>query len=139
MIKFPIKNRWSGKVIFEAEIDCSEATEHSINLGLAVKAAVKAGAYLEDAILTGGVNAYGYKFTKTPIQLYERYRIEIWQGFMKIGCEEHLLSDWKKFTQKKIIEMEGKEAAIWWKKWKPVLFALAEAGDRLEPPEQGKT
>jgi hypothetical protein len=51
--QYPIKNRWSGETIYEAEISCSPDTLPSIKLGLAVKAALKAGANLADANLAG--------------------------------------------------------------------------------------
>jgi uncharacterized protein YjbI with pentapeptide repeats len=61
--KYEIKNRWSGEVVFTAEITCSPDTLPSLKLGLAVKAAVKARAnlaranlaraYLADANLAG--------------------------------------------------------------------------------------
>ncbi len=150
-MKYEIKNRWSGAVQFTAEIKCKKTEIESIKIGLAVKWAVKndanlcdanlcdanlSGANLCDANLCGGAKAYGYTFTQAPIQIFDKYIIEIWQGFMKIGCEKHTLAEWKAFSQKCIIEMDGKDAAVWWKKWKPALFALAEAGDRLELPEQ---
>ena len=58
MIKFDILNRWTAKVQFTAEIDCSEDTKPSIRLGLAVKRAINtdadlAGAYLAGADLSG--------------------------------------------------------------------------------------
>jgi len=37
MIKQPIKNRWTDKVKFEADIDSAEYTPLSIKLGMAVK------------------------------------------------------------------------------------------------------
>lgn len=53
MINFAIKNRWTGSVIFTAEIDATEGTATSIKLGLAVRAAVKAKADLSGAYLSG--------------------------------------------------------------------------------------
>ena len=50
---FEIKNRFTGEIIFTAELTCSPDTLPSIKLGLAVKAAVKADAYLADADLAG--------------------------------------------------------------------------------------
>ena len=62
-IKQDILNRFSGEVIFTAEIECAPDALPSIKLGLAVKAAIKAranlaganlaGAYLADANLAG--------------------------------------------------------------------------------------
>jgi uncharacterized protein YjbI with pentapeptide repeats len=51
MISFAIKNRWTGSVIFTAEIDATDEAATSIKLGLAVRVAVKAKADLRGADL----------------------------------------------------------------------------------------
>jgi len=53
MIKFDVKNRWTGSVQFTAEIDCGEAESLSFKMGLAVKWAIKTGANLSGANLRG--------------------------------------------------------------------------------------
>lgn len=51
---FEIKHRWTGAVLFECELDASfETKSHSIQLGAAVKLAVKARANLSQADLSG--------------------------------------------------------------------------------------
>jgi len=52
-MKFEIKNRWNGSVIFEAEFKCTADASEGIKLGLAVKVALKARANLTDAYLAG--------------------------------------------------------------------------------------
>ena len=52
-MQFEIKSRWSGAVIFTADIDCDDGASHSINLGFAVKVAVNANANLANADLAG--------------------------------------------------------------------------------------
>ena len=52
-MKFEIKSRWTGAVIFTADIDCDDGASHGIRLGLAVKVAVKARADLASANLSG--------------------------------------------------------------------------------------
>ena len=52
-MKFEIKSRWTGAVIFTADIDCDDGASHGIQLGLAVKVAVKARADLARADLAG--------------------------------------------------------------------------------------
>jgi len=153
-----IKNRFTGeiicgglslKVVLEqhykwrrGEKDGSRADLSGANLsganlyGADLSRADLSRADLSGADLSRAVKAYGYTFTRLPIQLSDKYRIEIWQGFMKIGCEKHLISEWSKFPMKRIIEMDGKPAGDWWKKWKPILLAMAEATDRLELPKQ---
>ena len=51
-MQFEIKSRWSGAVIFTAYIEADESASASINLGLAVKEAVKARADLSGADLS---------------------------------------------------------------------------------------
>jgi hypothetical protein len=50
-VEFKITNRFTGSVIFTAKIEATEDTPISIKLGLAVKKAVEARAYLADANL----------------------------------------------------------------------------------------
>jgi uncharacterized protein YjbI with pentapeptide repeats len=51
-MKFNITNRWTGAVIFEAEIEADENTAFSIKLGMAVKKALVAKTNLTYANLT---------------------------------------------------------------------------------------
>ena len=51
MIKIEIKNRWSLKVQFTAEIECDESASIGVKLGLALKWAIKTKADLRDAVL----------------------------------------------------------------------------------------
>ena len=50
-MKFDIINRFTGSVIFTADIEANDDTPYSIRLGLAVRAAHSARAYLADANL----------------------------------------------------------------------------------------
>ncbi len=59
-MKFEVKNRFSGKVQFEAEIECAEDASVSVKLGLAVKWALKARADLAGADLAGADLAGAY-------------------------------------------------------------------------------
>jgi len=53
MMKYEVKNRFSGSVQFTAEIECAEDASVSIKLGLAVKWAMAARANLAGAYLAG--------------------------------------------------------------------------------------
>ncbi len=53
MIKFPIRNRYTGATQYVAELDCDEATVHSLKVGLAVMWALKNSADLSEADLRG--------------------------------------------------------------------------------------
>ena len=59
-IKFDVLNRFTGAVQFTAEIDCDEGASVSVKLGLAVRWAAKAGAYLAGAYLAGANLAGAY-------------------------------------------------------------------------------
>ncbi len=60
-MKIAIKSRWTRAVLFEAEIEARyESEPHSIQLGAAVKVAVKARADLTDADLAGADLAGAY-------------------------------------------------------------------------------
>ena len=52
-MKFNVTNRWSGAVVFTAEIDAREDTPTSVKLGLAVRWAVQTSANLSGANLRG--------------------------------------------------------------------------------------
>mgnify|MGYP000844973848 CR=1 FL=1 len=51
-MQFEIKNRWTGKVKFTAEIECADDAPTSLKIGLAVRWAVKNSMILRDADLS---------------------------------------------------------------------------------------
>jgi len=52
-MKYPIKHRFSGETLFEAEINCKGDASRTLKLGLAVNCAVEAKADLREADLRG--------------------------------------------------------------------------------------
>ena len=52
MMKFEIKHRWNGSVLFTADIECFAGATEGVKIGLAVKWAVKSDADLTGADLT---------------------------------------------------------------------------------------
>ena len=54
------------------------------------------------------------------------YHINIFSDKIQIGCEVHKIKDWFDFSDYQIIEMDGKDALIWWRKWKPILKLIVE-------------
>ena len=54
-MKYEIKSYWTGRVIFEAEIECSIDASEGIKIGLAVRAAIEKNADLRNADLSGAV------------------------------------------------------------------------------------
>ena len=71
MIKFNILNRFSGAIQFTAEIDCKDDELVSIKIGLAVKWAIKSGAYLSGADLSraylSGANLNGANLSRADL------------------------------------------------------------------------
>lgn len=53
MISFDILHRWTGKLVFTAEIEAEDGASRAIKLGLAIRVAVRAKAYLRGADLSG--------------------------------------------------------------------------------------
>ena len=51
-MQFEVKNRWTGKVQFTAEIECEASASVGLKVGLAVKWAYLSGANLRDANLS---------------------------------------------------------------------------------------
>jgi carbonic anhydrase/acetyltransferase-like protein (isoleucine patch superfamily) len=56
----------------------------------------------------------------------ERYNVTILPEHIKIGCQLWNKDVWWNFTDRDIIEMDGKEGLKWWNKWKPILMAMCD-------------
>jgi len=48
----------------------------------------------------------------------EQYPIAYTYDYLQVGCERHPIIDWWDFTDKRILEMDGKTALKFWRKWK---------------------
>jgi hypothetical protein len=59
-MKFEVTNRFTGNVQFTAEIEATDDMSYSFKLGLAVKWAIKSGAYLSGADLSGAYLSGAY-------------------------------------------------------------------------------
>ena len=135
MIKFQVKNRWSGDAQFTAQIDCGKDDGTSIKLGLAVKWAKENGANLDGASLYGanlyGAKRAGYVLKQVPIKVHGApYTVMIFDAHMEIGCEVHALFDWAEFDSRRIDAMDGVKSAQFWKAWKAPLLGMAKAAGR---------
>ena len=139
-MKIEIKNRLNGNIIlcgeYESIKDCLERNRGAYLRGADLRGTDLSGADLNDADLSGtdlrGAylnDAYynGEKLDKEPIQLLGlKYFILITKEQIKIGCELHKASEWKEFDDKRIIEMNGKEALKWWKEHKDLILKAHE-------------
>ena len=52
----------------------------------------------------------------------ETYQVGFNSKILCIGCEQHTIAEWEKFTDRQILELEGKKALSFWKKWKEFIF-----------------
>ena len=94
------------------------------------------GANLYDAHLRGanlyeanlcGANLYGEKLLKTPLFILNLdWHVTITTSHMKIGCQLHLISEWRSFNDDEISEMSSR-ALEFWNKYKSVLLPMCEA------------
>jgi hypothetical protein len=55
-----------------------------------------------------------------------RYTVIITDTVMFIGCERHLLADWRSFDDERIKQMDGDAALEFWRENKDLLFSLAD-------------
>ena len=78
------------------------------------------GANLKGAELRGAI------LQKTDIVINGKYHIHIRPDYIKIGCESHSFSWWKKLSSKKA-ELLDNGAGKWWQQWKPVVLAIYES------------
>ena len=86
---------------------------------------------LADADLAGARLADGLAINKTPIQIQTpMYCIIIFDNHMIIGCQFHSISDWFRFDDRKIIEMDNRHALKWWNQWKPLLHEICRVEER---------
>ena len=148
-MKIQIKSKYSGKVLFEHNCKDNTLTLTVIQAcrrGADLRCADLSGAYLRGADLSGadlrgadlrdvylrcadlsGAKYADFEINKTPILISNlKYEIIIFDNHLKIGCELHTHSQWSKFTQKKIIEMGGKDALKWWKQWKEPILQMCK-------------
>ena len=155
MKQVQIKNRWTGAVLFTADIPddtpsdmemraaLEKATQERANLADANLAGANlAGAYLADANLAGA-NLAGAKWrdgvviSKPPIQLYGlHWTVTILDAHMQIGCELHSLAEWAEFDDARIVAMDGRDALRFWRDHKDALLSLARScGRSFDPVE----
>ena len=148
-MKIQIKSKYSGKVLFEHNCKDNTLTLTVIQacrrgadlIGADLRGAYLRGADLRGADLRGadlrdvylrcadlsGAKYADFEINKTPILISNlKYEIIIFDNHLKIGCELHTHSQWSKFTQKKIIEMGGKDALKWWKQWKEPILQMCK-------------
>ena len=147
--KIQIRHRDTNAVLFECEAPADlssglrmrhaleKATQARANLARANLARANlAWANLYGASLYGanldGANLDGAKFGDGVTAargirqvLGLRWPVTIFDNHMRIGCQLHSLADWATFTKRDIVEMDGTDALLFWRRHKAILLALA--------------
>ena len=62
----------------------------------------------------------------------DKYNITILPESIQIGCQLHTKKEWWGFSDREIIEMDGKDGLKWWNKWKPIFMAICEEHQEVE-------
>ena len=94
-----------------------------------------AGANLAGADLAGAKWRDGIVIRKQPIQISGlHWFVTILDAHMQIGCELHSLAEWEAFDDRRIAEMDGRDALRFWRKHKAPLLAMARAAGRSFEP-----
>ena len=84
------------------------------------------GANLDGANLDGAKFGDGVTAARGIRQVLGlRWPVTIFDNHMRIGCQLHSLADWATFTKRDIVEMDGTDALLFWRRHKAILLALA--------------
>ena len=147
MKQVQIKNRWTGAVLFTADIP--DDTPSGMEMRAALEKATQERAYLAGADLAranlAGADLAGAKWrdgvviSKPPIQLYGlHWTVTILDAHMQIGCELHSLAEWAAFDDARIVAMDGRDALRFWRDHKDALLSLARSCGRSFDPVEAK-
>jgi hypothetical protein len=118
-MKHQIKHRYTDAVLFECDVP--DDVESGLRTRYALERANLAGAKWRDGVI----------INRAPLQISGlRWMVDILDTHMQIGCELHTLADWAAFDDRRIAEMDGRDALRFWKAHKTTLLALAESDGR---------
>ena len=145
-MQFDIRNRYTESVLFTAEIACAEDAPASVKIGSAVIWAAMTGANLRRANLRradlSGANLSSANLREADLRgaviklaigdmrVIHSSQIECWRmawtsEVLAIGRKQHPISEWKKFSDREISDMDD-DALTFWKKWKSTIFKMVE-------------
>jgi len=138
-MKFEIKHKFSGSVLFSIETDNFRlAVEAAVNGGVDLRGADLRGADLYGADLRGAKIRDDITVSQQPIQIAGlTWDVVVWDNHMQIGCEFHTHADWAAFTDTQIVNLDGRSALKFWNTHKTTLLALCSAhaatAKKIEP------
>ena len=80
----------------------------------------------DNARVYGNARVKKGEVTKRPINIVGLYyNVTIYNDLIQIGCELHSVSEWENFTDRRILEMDGKKALEFWKVWKDTVIGTS--------------
>ena len=127
--KIQIRHRDTNAVLFECEAPAD--LRRGLRMRHALEKATQAGANLAGVSLAGA-NLAGATFGEGVTAergirqvLGLQWPVTVFDNHMRIGCQLHSLADWAAFTNRDIVEMDGKDALLFWRRHKAMLLALA--------------
>jgi hypothetical protein len=89
------------------------------------------GANLGGADLGGAKRGDFPDIVRQPIGIIGlRYSVLIFDEHIEIGCQHHLTTAWAAFDDRRILEMDGRDAATFWHAHKAAIMALATSDGR---------
>ena len=99
-----------------------------IDAGGGIKAGkgVKAGEWIEagEQINAESVSICGHTGKKIIILNGLLYKINRWGDMIKIGCQTYRVEEWRSFSDRQILEMDGKRGLAFWKEHKDMILGL---------------
>ena len=99
-------------------VSLEDATLSRVNL----KGAILRDTDLQGARFKDTISVFGEKVSEPPILISGlRWSVMIWGSWLRIGCEDHLINDWKRFNDSTIAGMHP-DALLFWKKYKAYLL-----------------
>src|SRR3990167_9244237 len=131
----------SGAYLSGANLTCANLSGANLSdaylSGANLSGANLSGANLTGANLTCAKWRNGIVINKPPIQLFGlHWRVTILDEHMEIGCELHKLADWAVYEDKRICEMDGRDALRFWRAHKDALLGLAKGAGRMEVTDE---
>lgn len=106
--------------------DLSNADLSNANLCYAnLRNANLRNANLGNADLRYAFDQFG-TFTKPPIVIQNlQYDCVITEQSIRLGCQWHIIEDWKNFSDSEIGNMDGLTALGFWAEWKDIVLCVA--------------
>ena len=77
----------------------------------------------DEALVFGKAQVFDEAQATTTVKTFGngfRYNITVTDKHIKIGCQQRLKSEWINFTDREILEMDGRQALEFWNIFKPM-------------------